>query len=160
MKIMDRQTHIRRINGTEWPVVTQVHRDGPRKWRVVTDLCNGIPESSKVYPTRRAALIAAGAPEPERGFVEVRTAPVASLDRPGAWQTSHKGRSVAWALAQASRSAVEGSVAVQVYATRSAIIAAMEANPRLRVAPSMTDEGREAWTVEDHKGRAWIVERL
>lgn len=53
----------RRIAGTDWPienVVTRHRMRGRSVWVVSIALCNGVPEWSDSYATRREAMAAAG----------------------------------------------------------------------------------------------------
>lgn len=62
--IIERACGMRRVAGTEWPVVDRVQREvmpGRRpRWIVTTGLCNGVPEKAVEYSTKRAALAAFG----------------------------------------------------------------------------------------------------
>lgn len=64
--IEERQTGVRTIAGTDWPVRDVVQRqttlttDGVLRvrWAVIRGLCNGAGSGSTVYRTRKDALIA------------------------------------------------------------------------------------------------------
>lgn len=49
----------RHANGTDFPVVDQLVRDG-RAWVVVRELWNGVPRTAEVYKTRAEAKQALG----------------------------------------------------------------------------------------------------
>lgn len=54
----------RTINGTEFPVTSQVHRiaGGSRvEWLATYNLCNGVPAGAETFRTRREAMEAIGA---------------------------------------------------------------------------------------------------
>jgi hypothetical protein len=60
--IVEKTTGTRMINGTEWPIISQLVREqGPHDkrptWLVVYGLCNGIPVSSQKHQTLSAARI-------------------------------------------------------------------------------------------------------
>jgi hypothetical protein len=60
--IEEKTTGMRMVNGTDWPIVSQLVREqGPHDkrptWLVVYGLCNGIPVSSQKYQTLSAARI-------------------------------------------------------------------------------------------------------
>jgi hypothetical protein len=60
--IVEKTTGTRMINGTEWPIISQLVReqgshDKRPTWLVVYGLCNGIPMSAQKYPTLGAARI-------------------------------------------------------------------------------------------------------
>lgn len=50
----------RTITGTEWSVVDQLHRTGPREWTVTRELCNGVPRRAEVYDSEDEAREAFG----------------------------------------------------------------------------------------------------
>ena len=52
--ITETQTGTRRIAGTDWPILDQLHREqtGKRvRWIVTRGLCNGIPTGATEYRT-------------------------------------------------------------------------------------------------------------
>ncbi len=59
-RIADITTGHRRLAGTDWPVETVVYRRNARRWEVVHGLCNGVPDRTETFCTRREALAAAG----------------------------------------------------------------------------------------------------
>lgn len=62
--VAERRLGVRVVAGTEWPILNQVRRDerGERvEWILTLGLCNGVPDGSEVYRTRRAALAALNA---------------------------------------------------------------------------------------------------
>lgn len=59
--IASRMRGYRRIAGADWPVFDALYRvDNGRRitWDVVRGLCNGTPDTSSTYLTKRAALYA------------------------------------------------------------------------------------------------------
>lgn len=58
--IATRTTGYKTIAGTVWSVTDCVRRDGPREWVALRGLCNGVPQASTTYRTKREALEALG----------------------------------------------------------------------------------------------------
>jgi aldehyde:ferredoxin oxidoreductase len=50
----------RTVAGTDWPIVDQLWRTGPRSWEIVRELCNGVPRTSEEYRSESAAREAFG----------------------------------------------------------------------------------------------------
>ena len=44
------------IMGTNWPIESFVTRHAPKRWVLTARLCNGIPDYSETYTTKREAL--------------------------------------------------------------------------------------------------------
>lgn len=54
--IAEKQTGVRKELGTDWPILDQVHKTGPREWTYTWGLCNGIAEGAQEFKTKREAL--------------------------------------------------------------------------------------------------------
>jgi hypothetical protein len=50
-----KRTGERVVLGTTFGIERQLRRLGPHTWQVIRGLCNGVPESSETYETRREA---------------------------------------------------------------------------------------------------------
>lgn len=51
-------TGYRKIMGTDWGIENYVDKRGPREWAYVRGLCNGVPDSTKIFRTKKAAVAA------------------------------------------------------------------------------------------------------
>lgn len=45
----------RTVAGTDWPVVDQLHRTGPREWTITRELCDRVSGGHETYASEAAA---------------------------------------------------------------------------------------------------------
>ena len=59
--LREKQTGTRKLAGTDWPIVDQLHREqmsGKASWVITRGLCNGIPDKAETFKTKKEALAA------------------------------------------------------------------------------------------------------
>jgi hypothetical protein len=101
----------RTIENTEWPVVDQLWRTGPRSWEIVRELCNGVPRSTETYRSEAKAREAFGSRiegrKPRAGARStVRIALRITEREDAAWRAAAGGRPVSKWLREAAELAI------------------------------------------------------